>query len=72
MACEPGEYHPYAACVMFRQVRNGDKVRSYLHQIMDRGRELEQLGLPNTATLGQHAAASLKARAKETSSDHAG
>jgi uncharacterized lipoprotein YajG len=30
MACEPGEYHPYAACLMFKGCHNGDTVRDNL------------------------------------------
>jgi hypothetical protein len=37
MACLPGDYHPYAACVMYRQCRQSEKVESWLKQIMDYG-----------------------------------
>ena len=37
------EYHPYPACVMYRQVRDSDKVRGYLDQIRaDGAKEAEK------------------------------
>ena len=47
------DFHPYPACVMFRQVKQGEKVESYLRQIIQWGRRLERVGLPDNATVGQ-------------------
>jgi len=47
------DFHPYPACVMFRQVRDGDKVEGYLRQIIGWGRKLERYGLPNNAKIGE-------------------
>ena len=30
MGCNAGEYHPYAACLMFKQCRNSETVRANL------------------------------------------
>jgi len=38
MIVDVNEYHPYPACVMFRQVADGDKVRAYLDQIIEYGK----------------------------------
>lgn len=38
MRCQPREYHPYTACVLFRQLRDGDKVRSCLEAVVAHGR----------------------------------
>lgn len=38
MLCEPGEYHPYAACLMFTACRNSDTVRGNLQAVLDHGR----------------------------------
>ena len=37
MVCEPGEYHPYAACLMFKACWNGRVVRANLQAVLDRG-----------------------------------
>jgi hypothetical protein len=42
MYVQPGDYHPYAACVMYRQCRQGEKVESWLAQIIQHGRDLER------------------------------
>lgn len=42
MLVKPAEYHPYAACVMYRQLGQVDKVTSNLHAVVDYGIELEQ------------------------------
>lgn len=33
MLVEDGEYHPYAACLMFKSCRNGDTVRENLRAV---------------------------------------
>jgi hypothetical protein len=33
MICYPGEYHPYAACLMFKACHNGDEVRANLNAV---------------------------------------
>ena len=35
MPCLPGEYHPYAACLLFRACRNSDTVRGNLQDAQD-------------------------------------
>ncbi|MEE8607165.1 MAG: hypothetical protein V3S55_06160 [Nitrospiraceae bacterium] len=55
------DFHPYPACVMFRQVKQGDKVESYLQQIIQWGRRLERVGLPDNATVVQMTRAESKA-----------
>ncbi|WP_175806634.1 hypothetical protein [Burkholderia cenocepacia] len=35
MPCRAGEYHPYAACLMFKACHNGDTVRGNLQDVMD-------------------------------------
>ena len=37
MPCHRAEYHPYIACQMFKQVRNGDSVRANLYAVFDFG-----------------------------------
>jgi len=48
MPCRPGEYHPYAACLMFKACRNSDTVRGNLQDAQDhataaRDAEIESL-----------------------------
>lgn len=38
---EPAEYHPYAACLMFKATRDGTETRANLHAVVAYGRELE-------------------------------
>ncbi len=38
---EPTEYHPYAACLMFKASRDSLATRANLHQVVNYGRELE-------------------------------
>lgn len=33
MVCEPGEYHPYAACLMFKACQNSATVRANLEAV---------------------------------------
>lgn len=39
MPCESGEYHPYAACLMFKGCKNSKIVRDNLHAISTRPQE---------------------------------
>lgn len=38
MQCEPGEYHPYAACLMYMQCVNSETVRANLAAVVEHGR----------------------------------
>ena len=38
MNCAPGEYHPYAACLMYRECHSQDVVRANLQQVVAHGR----------------------------------
>jgi len=42
MTCASGEYHPYAACMMFRGMPDADSVRINLGLVLDHGRALER------------------------------
>lgn len=33
MPCTPGEYHPYAACLMFKACHNSETVRANLEAV---------------------------------------
>lgn len=35
MPCKPGEYHPYAACLMFKACHNSDTVRANLEAVAE-------------------------------------
>lgn len=48
---DSAEYHPYPACLMYRQVPRANSVRLHLSQVLEWGRELERLGLPNDANI---------------------
>ena len=37
MQVEPGEYHPYAACLMFKACQNADTVRGNLQDVAEHG-----------------------------------
>jgi len=39
MPCKPGEYHPFAACLMFKACHNSDTVRANLETVQDRARQ---------------------------------
>jgi hypothetical protein len=39
------DYHPYAACVMFRQLSNSDKVESNLRAVVEYGMRAERGGV---------------------------
>jgi hypothetical protein len=36
MACSPAEYHPFAACLMFKGCHDGDMVRKNLSALFER------------------------------------
>lgn len=38
MVCNAGEYHPYAACLMFKHCRNSETVRANLQAVRQQGR----------------------------------
>lgn len=38
MVCGRNEYHPFAACLMFKACRNGEQVRANLEAVIDHGR----------------------------------
>lgn len=42
MACEPGEYHPYAACLMYKACLNAETVRVNLDAVLEHGRRKGQ------------------------------
>lgn len=44
MVCAPREYHPYAACLMFKACHDGDAVRANLQAVWDDARAM---GVPN-------------------------
>ena len=56
MVCQPTEYHPMAACLMFKACHDGDQVRANLKAVQDdairalSGEAAEQIYL---ASLGQ-------------------
>lgn len=35
-----GEYHPHAACLMFKACQNADEVRANLQAVLDRGEDI--------------------------------
>ena len=39
MLCGPLEYHPYAACLMFKACHDGDRVRANLQAVKDDAKE---------------------------------
>lgn len=42
MTVGDGEYHPYAACLMYKQCRNAEAVKDNLWAVVDFGRQLEK------------------------------
>jgi hypothetical protein len=38
MLCKPLEFHPYAACLMFKACKNGDTVRANLAFVVEYGK----------------------------------
>ena len=39
MVCEPNEYHPYAACMMYRDCHDSETVRANLNAVVEHGRK---------------------------------
>jgi hypothetical protein len=42
MYCKPTEYHPYAACMMFKLCKDSDEVRANLQAVIDHGAALSR------------------------------
>lgn len=42
MFCKDGEYHPFAACLMFKASKDRNVVWANMNALMDRGREIER------------------------------
>lgn len=42
MFCKDGEYHPFAACLMFKESHDRNVVWANMNALMDRGREIER------------------------------
>lgn len=42
MTCKPMEYHPFAACLMFKACQSRDTVWNNMNALLDRGREIER------------------------------
>lgn len=40
MVCAPGEYHPYAACLMFMACKDGSVVRANLAEVRKQDEQL--------------------------------
>lgn len=40
MACEPREFHPFAACLLFKQTKDAAAVRANLAAVIEYGRQL--------------------------------
>lgn len=49
MPCTAGEYHPYAACLMFKACHNSATVRENLRFVLECGREGEARAYPAPA-----------------------
>lgn len=45
MQCDPGEYHPFAACLMFKQCRDSETVRANLEAVVHHGFQTESLAV---------------------------
>ena len=39
MVCQPNEYHPYAACILYGAIHDGDAVRANLNAIVQHARQ---------------------------------
>jgi hypothetical protein len=39
MVCQPDEYHPYAACILYGAIHDGDAVRANLNAIAQHARQ---------------------------------
>lgn len=42
MLCSPLEFHPYAACLMFKACKNGETVRANLAFVVEYGKNQAQ------------------------------
>lgn len=51
MICKPSEYHPYAACLMFKACHNGDTVRGNLQAVKVDARSLPPTDAPSVREL---------------------
>ena len=47
---DPADYHPHAFCVLVKTL-GSHSARANLNAVLDHGRALERLGLPNDASL---------------------
>lgn len=47
----PGEYHPHAYCLLFRATGSEAAARAELNAVLNYGRKLERLKLPNDAPI---------------------
>lgn len=45
MLITPQEYHPYPACVLYRQTQQSEKVQNWLESIVQYGMEAESKGI---------------------------
>lgn len=52
MPCEPAEYHPYTACLLFKQTRDAKATRDALNAVYEHARE--RLGAPKVAEQAGH------------------
>lgn len=43
----PGEYHPFSFCLLVEVTRDAEVARAHVNAILDYGRKLERLKLPN-------------------------
>lgn len=46
-----GEYHPYAYCLLIKQGLSEEQARANIGAVLDHGRKLERLKLPNNAPI---------------------
>ncbi|WP_231755880.1 MULTISPECIES: hypothetical protein [unclassified Burkholderia] len=64
MSYRAGEYHPYAACLMFMACHNGDTVRGNLQDVLDTALRTipdRDAGLEDAAVLMEQRAAEIEA-----------
>lgn len=68
MLVAAGEYHPYAACVLYKQLRQADKVKSCLNSIIEyaRSADLSRAAVTEDPTQGpEQLAGQWETRAKQ-------
>jgi hypothetical protein len=46
-----GEYHPYAYCMLIKQGLGPDQARANINAVLDHGRKLERLAVPNDSPI---------------------